>query len=106
MAGFGTSILMNSGASSYAESETSALQEKSGIDIDWKDNKTVGTILLAGGVIGFICAFLLGKMLFLAAALLILAGAAPLAVDLQAIKVTFPLILAGLSMLFFKNKIL
>ena len=106
MAGFGTSILLDSGAPSYLEDETSKLQEKSGIDVDWKDNKTVGIILLVGGVVGFVSAFLLSKMLFAVAAVLILAGAAPLLQDRQAIVVTSPLILAGFALLFLKKKIL
>ena len=106
MAGFGTSIILNNDASSYMEDKTSKLQTETGVDIDWQDNKTVGIILLAGGVIGFVSAFFLSKMLFLVAAVLILAGAAPLLEDLQAIKVTFPIILAGVALIVLKNKIL
>ena len=106
MAGVRTKILMDSGASSFLEKETAKLQEQSGVDVDWKDNKTVGMILLAGGVIGFVSAFFLSKMLFVVAAVLILAGSAPLLEDPQAITVTFPIILAGVALLFMKNKIL
>lgn len=106
MAGFGTSILMSSDASAYAEEKTATLQQKTGIDVDWKDNKTVGTVLLAGGVVGFVCAFMLSRMLFGAAALLILAGLAPLWADWHAIMITFPLVLTGVAILIFNKKIM
>lgn len=106
MAGFGASILLSSGASSNAEEKTSALQQKTEIDVDWKDNKTVGTILLGGGLICFVCAFLVSKMLVAVAAVLILTGAAPLLADWHAIVITFPLILTGLAILIFNKKIM